>query len=112
MIEQNSIDFFNNRLTYNFSDIKTLSPSQKDKIRVYGSQAENLLTNRDLAMFIHHFKFQLADELIEISGYTETDNQKRIAISNELKGIDNFINSLKKAVYYKNKVGNAEIAPE
>jgi len=112
MIDQNSIEFFNNRLTHDLSNIKNLSPSQQDRIRVYGSQAENLLKNRDLAMFVHHFKFQLADELIEISGHTAEDNTKRIALSNELKGIDSFVSSLKKAVYYKNKLGNAEIAPE
>jgi len=112
MIDQNSIDFFNNRLTYDLSNMKNLTPAQQDRIRNYGSQAENLLKNRDLAMFVHHFKFQLADELIEISGHTDVDNTKRIALSNELKGIDSFVNSLKKAVYYKNKLGNTEIVPE
>ena len=112
MIDQNSVEFFNNRLTYDLSNMKNLSPQQQDRIRNYGSQAENLLKNRDLAMFVHHFKFQLADELIEISGYTEQDNTKRIALSNELRGIDSFVNSLKKAVYYKNKLGNTEIVPE
>jgi hypothetical protein len=112
MINENSIEFYNNRLTYDFSNIKNLSPQQQDRIRSYGSQAENLLKNRDLAMFVHHFKFQLADELIEISGHTEVDNTKRIALSNELRGIDSFVSSLKKAVYYKNKLGNAEVAPE
>jgi len=112
MIDQNSVEFFNNRLTYDLSNMKNLSPQQQDRIRNYGSQAENLLKNRDLAMFVHHFKFQLADELIEISGHTVDDNTKRIALSNELKGIDSFVNSLKKAVYYKNKLGNTEIVPE
>ena len=112
MIEQNSVEFFNNRLTYNFNDLKSLTPSQKDQVRHYGSQAENLLKNRDLAMFIHHYKFQLADELIEISGYTNENNNEKIAIANELKSIDKFINSLKRAVVLKNRVGNAEIAPE
>ena len=112
MINENSIEFYNNRLTYDFSNIKNLTTVQQDRIRNYGSQAENLLKNKDLAMFVHHFKFQLADELIEISGHTEVDNTKRIALSNELRGIDSFVSSLKKAVYYKNKLGNAEIAPE
>ena len=112
MIDQNSVEFFNNRLTYDFSNIKNITPAQQDRIRVYGTQAENLLKNRDLAMFVHHFKFQLADELIEISGHTQEDNTKRIALSNELKGIDSFVSSLKKAVYYKNKLGNTEVVPE
>lgn len=112
MIDQNSVEFFNNRLTYDFSNIKNITPAQQDRIRVYGTQAENLLKNRDLAMFVHHFKFQLADELIEISGHTQEDNTKRIALSNELKGIDSFVSCLKKAVYYKNKLGNTEVVPE
>lgn len=112
MIEQNSIEFFNNRLTYNFNDLKNLTPSQKDQVRNYGSQAENLLKNRDLAMFVHHYKFQLADELIESSGYTEESNNEKIALAHELKGIDKFIASLKRAVILKNRVGNSEIEPD
>ena len=112
MINENSIEFYNTRLTYDFSNIKNITPAQQDRIRVYGTQAENLLKNKDLAMFVHHFKFQLADELIEISGYTQEDNTKRIALSNELKGIDSFVTSLKKAVYYKNKLGNTDKVPE
>ena len=54
----------------------------------------------------------MADELIEISGYTNENNNEKIAIANELKSIDKFINSLKRAVVLKNRVGNAEIAPE
>ena len=112
MIEQNSVEFFNNRLTYNFNDLKNLSPSQKDQVRHYGSQAEALLKNRDLAMFIHHFKFELADDLIDSVGYTEESNNEKIAIANQLKGIDKFINSLKRAVVLKNRIGNSTIEPE
>ena len=77
-----------------------------------GTQAENLLLNKDLGLFIHHFKFSIIDQITSISGYSEDDNQKRIALSNELAGIDNFVNSLKKAVYLKKKIGNSEIEPE
>ena len=112
MINENSIEFYNNRLTYDFTEIKNMTPGQKDRIRNYGSQAENLLKNKDLAMFVHHFKFQLADELIEITGHTQDDNTKRIALSNELKGIYSFVSSLKKAVYLKNRLGNVEQTPE
>jgi len=112
MIDDNSIEFFNSRLTIDFSNTKNLTPSQKDKIRNYGSQAENLLKNRDLAMFIHHFKFQITDELIAISTHSEIDNAERIALSNQLKGIDSFINSLKRAVILKNRFGNTEQVPE
>ena len=111
MINEDSIEFYNTRLTFDYTQTKNLSAIQKDKIRVHGSQAENLLKNKDLAMFIHHFKFQLADELASIRGHGLDDNTQRIAISNELVGIDDFVNSLKRAVYHKNRLGN-EQSPE
>jgi len=86
-----------------------LSPAQKDRVRSYGSQAEALLKNRDLAMFIHHFKFELADNLSGIRGFSVDDNSQRVAVAHELAGIDSFVNSLKKAVYLKNKLGNVNI---
>mgnify|MGYP003346892556 FL=1 len=111
MINEDSIEFYNTRLTVDYTQTKNLSAIQKDKIRVHGSQAENLLKNKDLAMFIHQYKFEVADQLAGIRSHTPDDNALRIALSNELAGIDNFVNSLKRAVYYKNKVGNSEIEP-
>lgn len=108
MINEHSVDFYNNRLTVDYSNLNKLSPSQKDKIREYGSKAENLLKNKELAMFVHHYKFELADQLAGLRGHTPDDNAQRIATSNELTGIDNFVNSLKKAVYLKNKIGNSQ----
>ena len=110
MITDDSIDFFNNRLTIDYTNLSKLSASQQDRIRQYGSQAENLLKNKDVAMFVHHFKFELADGLAGIRGHSTEENSQRIAISNELVGIDNFINSLKRAVYLKNKIGNPDVA--
>ena len=109
MINENSIEYYNERLTFDYTKTKDLTASQKDKIRTYGTQAENLLKNRDLAMFIHQFKFEVTDQLAGIRGHSPDDNQHRIALANELTGIDNFINTLKRAVYYKNKIGNSEI---
>jgi hypothetical protein len=61
MINDNTVDFFNNRLTVDLSNINKLTPAQQDRVRHYGSQAEALLKNNDLAMFVHHFKFECAD---------------------------------------------------
>jgi hypothetical protein len=108
MIDNNTIDFYNSRLTVDASQPSKLTTSQKDQVKHYGSLAENLLKNKDLAMFVHHFKFSLADELASIRSHQPDDNARRIAISNELVGIDNFVNSLKRAVYLKNRIGNAE----
>lgn len=107
MINDDTVDFYNSRLTVDLSQVSKLTPAQADRVRHYGSLAEALLKNKDLAMFVHHFKFSLADELAGIRSHTEDDNARRIALSNELAGIDNFVNSLKRAVYYKNRVGNA-----
>ena len=111
MIDNNTIDFYNSRLTVDLSQLSKLSPSQTDQVRHYGSLAEALLKNRDLAMFVHHFKFSLADELAAIRSHSQDDNTRRIALSNELAGIDNFVNSLKRAVYLKNRIGNTNEVP-
>lgn len=112
MINEHSIEFYNSRLTIDYTKLKDMSPAQKDRIRNYGSQAENLMKNKDLAMFIHHYKFEVADQLANIRGHSPEDNLQRIALSNELTGIDNFINTLKRAVYLKGKIGNSEVEPD
>jgi hypothetical protein len=109
MINENLVDHYNTRPRIDLSRLKDATASQRDQVRHYGSQAEALLMSRDLAMFIHHFKFELADQLANIIGHTADDNLKRIAISNQLSGIDSFITSLKRAVYIKNKIGNSVI---
>ena len=111
MINDETVEFFNNRLTIDFNQLKSLTPAQQDRVRHYGSQAEALLKNRDFAMFVHHYKFQVADEIAGIRGHLPDDNAHRIALGNELAGIDNFVNSLKKAVYMKNRVGNTNEVP-
>ena len=104
MIDTETVESFNTRLTVDTSNISRLTPSQRDSIKHYGSQAEALLKNRDLAMFVHHYKFELADNLTNITGHTEIDNITRIAQANYLSGIDGFVTSLKRAVYHKNKI--------
>ena len=104
MIETETVESFNTRLTVDTSNLKKLTPSQRDQIKHYGSQAEALLKNRELAMFVHHYKFELADGLVTITGHTDTDNTTRIAMANYLSGTDGFVSSLKRAVYQKNKV--------
>jgi len=111
MINEDTIEFYNSRLTVDISQPSKLTTSQKDQVRHYGSQAETLLKNKELALFIHHFKFSLADELASIRTHTPDDNTRRIAISNELAGIDNFVSSLKRSVYLKNRIGNTNEVP-
>lgn len=111
MINDDTIDFYNNRLTVDLSNLKKLTPAQEDRVRHYGSQAETLLKNRDLAMFIHHYKFEVTDQLANIRGHTPDDNAQRVALCNELAGIDSFVTTLKRAVYLKSKLGNT-VVPE
>ena len=112
MINEETIEFYNNRLTVDLGNVKKLTPAQQDRVRHYGSQAEALLKSKDLAMFVHHFKFELADTLANIRGHTQDDDKQRVAICNELAGIDSFITSLKRAVYLKSKLGNTVVPEE
>jgi hypothetical protein len=104
MINSDAVEAFNNRLTVDLNNIKKMTPAQLDRVKEAGSQAENLLKNKDFAYFVHTFKFECVDVLTEISTHNEADNAQRVAISNQLAGIDGFIKSLKRAVYFKNRV--------
>ena len=111
MISQEAIEAYNTRLTVDTSNVKKLTPSQRDTVKHYGSQAEALLKNRDLAMFIHHYKFEITDSLANLTGHSPDDNAVRIALANNLAGVDGFVTSLKRAIYNKNKVVQFEQTP-
>ena len=111
MLTQETIDAFNTRLTVNLNTIKQMKPSELDRVKSQGSTAEALLKNRDMALFIHQYKFELADALSAISGHTVEDNNKRVAVSNQLAGIDGFVSSLQRAAFMKNKVVNLQQDP-
>ena len=106
MISQEAVDAFNSRVTVNLNNIKTMSASELDRVKAHGSNAEALLKNRDLALFIHQHKFEILDAITAITGYTEEDNNRRVGLSNQLAGIDGFIASLQRAVYMKNRAVN------
>lgn len=112
MISEEAIEAYNTRLTVDVTSIDRLTPSQRDAVKSYGSQAEALLKNRDLGQFVHHYKFMLADIQSELSAHTAEANAERVAIANQLVGITGFVNSLKRAVYYKNKVVAWEQNPQ
>jgi hypothetical protein len=108
MISEEAVDAYNKRLTIDTSNFKKLTPSQRDAVKMYGSQAEALMKNRDLAMFIHHFKFEVNDAMANIRTHSPEANAERIALANQLSGIDSFVNTLKSAVYKKNVMIKAE----
>ena len=111
MIAEEVVEAYNRRLTLDPSNPKKLTPGQRDAVKHYGSQAEALLKNRDLALFIHHFKFEINDAMTNIRTHTPEANAERIALANQLGGIDSFINTLKSAVYKKNVMIKAENQP-
>jgi len=108
MISEDAVEAYNRRLTIDTSNPKKLTPSQRDAVKSYGSIAESLLTNRDLAMFIHHFKFEVNDAMANIRSHTEEANAERVALANQLSGIDSFVNTLKSAIYKRNVLIKAE----
>jgi hypothetical protein len=110
MISEEAVDAYNKRLTIDTSNPRKLTPSQRDAVKQYGSLAETLMKNRDLAMFIHHFKFEVNDAMANIRTHTEEANAERVALANQLSGIDSFINTLKSAVYKKNVMIKTETA--
>jgi hypothetical protein len=114
IINDDVVEAFNKRLNVDPNNIKTMTPSQLDRVKEIGTQAENLMKNRDFAYFVHTFKFDRIDVLTELGGHTADQNAERIAIANQLSGLDEFIKSLKRAVYYKNRVvsqQNSQVAP-
>ena len=104
MISEEAIEAYGTRLTVDVTSIERLTPGQRDTVKNYGSQAEALLKSRDLGQFVHHYKFMLADAQSELTAHTAEANSERVAIANQLAGVTGFVNSLKRAVYYKNKV--------
>jgi hypothetical protein len=110
MISTETIEAYNSRLTVDLTRISELTPSQRDTVVAYGSQAEALMKNRDLAQFIHHYKFQLADQLSEMTAHTEEAQAERVALANQLAGITGFVNSLKSAVYWRSRVQQSQTA--
>ena len=112
MISNEAIEAFNSRLTVNVNTIKTMKAQDQDRVKQHGTAAEVLLKNKDFAYFVHSFKFEVCDALVEIKTHTADDNTLRVALSNQLSGIDSFISSLQRAVYLKNKVVSLEQKPD
>ena len=104
MIEQDIVDAFSNKMAANLNDLKRMTPSQLDRVKTIGSNAENILANREFVLFVRQFQLEVMDALTDIKGHTADDNNLRIALTNQLNGIDGFIQVLKKAKYMKNKV--------
>jgi len=104
MIDDDVVAAFNTRMTVDLNNYKKFTPAQRDQAKKNGSDAEALLKNRELALFVHHFKFDLADSLIVIPGHSPDDNSRRVAVANQLTAMDAFIATLKRAVMMRNRI--------
>ena len=104
MIDESAAEAWNSRVRVDLQNIKRMSAAQLDRIKQYGSSAENLLQNREFAQFVHHYKFEVMEQISAVTGHTAEDNNSRIALAHNLAGIDGFIASLQRAKWYKDRV--------
>lgn len=109
MVDEQLAESYNSRVRVDLNNIKKMTPAQLDRVKSYGSAAENLLQNRDFAQFIHHYKFDLSDQIASITAHSPEDNERRVALCNYLSGIDGFIASLQRAKYFKDKVVTQQV---
>jgi len=111
MIDQTAIDAYNSRITATISTLDRMTAAQQDSVKNHGSRAEALLKNHDLVQFIHQFRFEVADSIAAVSGHDTESNARRVALSNQLSGMDAFVASLQRAVYMKNRVVSQQDGP-
>jgi hypothetical protein len=103
IIDDELTQAFNAKPRTDINTIKKMTSAQLDQVKAYGSNAEALLKNKDFALFVHHFKFDMAAELTNINGHTPEDNARRVSIAHNIAGIERFVDSLQRAVFYKNQ---------
>jgi hypothetical protein len=91
--------------------ISKLSPSEQDKVKQTGSKAENMLNNTELLSFIQVYKYNLVKELTALNGFSEEQNSKRLGITQQIVGVEGFVDYLAKQVERKNKVVTLQNGP-
>ena len=64
-----------------------LTTEQQDRAISVGYDADRLLADPNLAMFINSFKFDIIDELGGLSSHTDEINNKRIGLSKQRASI-------------------------
>ena len=111
MIQEEAIQAYNSRIRATAGDLRGLTPQQADAVKNQGSKAEALLKNHDLVQFIHQFRFEVCDVIAGITAHDTDSNARRIALSNQLSGIDAFVATLQRAVYMKNRVVSEQEGP-
>lgn len=108
MINDELTAAFNQKPRVDINNIKKMTPGQLDQVKAYGSTAENLLKNKDFALFVHHYKFDMSDQVVAIGGHTPEDDARRLSIVHNIAGIDRFVEYLQNAVRFKNMAVNLQ----
>lgn len=111
MLSDSFVEAFNSQVNITPNSIKTMTVEQQDRVKANGARAEELLRNKDLALFVHSAKVGIMEQITEITGHSEDDNNRRIALGNQLSGIQNFVQSLQTAVYWKRQLVKQNPAP-
>ena len=86
------------------TNVSKLSTEQQDRAIATGNEADRLLSDANFALFINSFKFDLIDELGGLSSHTDEINNKRIGLSNQLSGVERFVEYLQRASLLKDRL--------
>jgi hypothetical protein len=92
-------------------DIRTMSAAQLDGIKSMGSEAQKFLEDDSFKKFVNLFEAEKLLEIVSVNGYSEIDNAKRIALTHNLNGIEEFVSFLKKKITDKDKVVSLQNGP-
>lgn len=102
MLTPEQIAAHNSRVS--ITNVSKLTTEQQDRAISVGYDADRLLADPNLAMFINSFKFDIIDELGGLSSHTDEINNKRIGLSNQLSGVERFVEYLQRASILKDRL--------
>ena len=85
-------------------NLNKMTVDEQSRHVAHGGTAERILADQELAKFIVAVKFDIMDELGGLSTHTEDSNNKRIALGNQIAGLDRLIDTLKSAVTTKDRI--------
>jgi hypothetical protein len=102
MLTPDQVTAYNART--NFTNVSKLSTEQQDRAIAVGTDAERLLSDANFALFVNSFKFEIIDEIAGLSSHTDEINNKRIGLSNQLSGVERFVEYLQRASILKERL--------
>lgn len=85
-------------------DIRNMSAAQLDAVKAMGSEADRILNDESFKRFVNLYEAEKLLELVSINGHSELDNAKRIALTHNLNGVEEFVSFLRKKITDKDKV--------